>query len=66
MGLIAGSVAALMLSRLLASLLYETSSADPITYLAAAGLLLALGIAASLRPAWRAATADPLHSLRTE
>ena len=66
MGLIAGSVAALMLSRLLASLLYETSSADPVTYLAAAGLLLALGIAASLRPAWRAATADPLHSLRTE
>jgi putative ABC transport system permease protein len=65
-GLIAGSVAALMFSRLLASLLYETSSADPVTYLAAAGLLLALGIAASLRPAWRAATADPLHSLRTE
>jgi ABC-type antimicrobial peptide transport system permease subunit len=66
MGLIAGSAAALMLSRLLASLLYETSSTDPVTYLAAAGLLLALGIAASLRPAWRAATADPLHSLRTE
>jgi putative ABC transport system permease protein len=66
MGLMAGLAGALMLSRLLASLLYETSNTDPVTYLAATGLLLALGIAASLRPAWRAATDDPLQSLRTE
>jgi ABC-type antimicrobial peptide transport system permease subunit len=65
-GLIAGLVAALILSRLLSSLLYETSQTDAVTYLGAALLLLALGIAASLRPAWRAATADPLRSLRTE
>jgi len=65
-GLIAGVVAALILSRLLSSLLYETSHTDPATYLGAAGLLLALGITASVRPAWRAATADPLRSLRTE
>lgn len=65
-GLMVGLAAALILSRLLSSLLYETSQTDPITYLGAALLLLALGIAASLRPAWRAATADPLRSLRTE
>jgi putative ABC transport system permease protein len=65
-GLIAGVVAALILSRLLSSLLYETSSTDLAAYLGATALLLALGIIASMRPAWRAATADPLHSLRTE
>lgn len=62
-GLIAGFAAALFLSRLLASLLYETSSTDPIAYLSAAGVLMALGIIASLRPAWRTATADPVRSL---
>ncbi|MGA2882476.1 MAG: ABC transporter permease [Bryobacteraceae bacterium] len=65
-GLVAGLVAALILSRLLSSLLYETSHTDPVTYFGAAGLLLAVGIVASMRPAWSAATADPLHALRTE
>jgi len=65
-GLIAGLVAALIFSRLLSSLLYETSHTDPVTYFSATALLLALGIIASMRPAWRAATADPLHALRTE
>jgi len=65
-GLIAGAIAALMLSRLLSSLLYETSHTDSVTYLSAAALLLALGVIASMRPAWRAAIADPLDALRTE
>ena len=65
-GLIAGCVAALILSHLLSSLLFETSPTDPVTYLGAAALLSALGIVASMRPAWRAATADPLDALRTE
>jgi putative ABC transport system permease protein len=65
-GLIAGAIAALVLSRLLSSLLYETSRTDSVTYLSAAALLLPLGIVASLRPAWRAATADPLDALRAE
>ena len=58
-GLIAGFVAALIVSRLLSSLLYETSQTEPITYVSAAILLLALGVIASMRPAWRAAIADP-------
>jgi len=65
-GLIAGAIAALLLSRLLSSLLYETSHTDSVTYFSAAALLLALGVIASMRPAWRAATADPLDALRTE
>jgi predicted permease len=65
-GLIVGFASALFLSRLLASLLYQTSSTDPIAYLSAAAVLMVLGIIASLRPAWRAATADPLRSLRAD
>ena len=65
-GLIAGVVASLILSRFIASLLYQTSHSDSLIYASAAVLLLALGIIASIRPAWRAATSDPLQSLRAE
>ena len=58
--------AALLLSRLLTSLLYEVSASDPLTYLSAGALLLAIGAAASARPAWRAATRDPLRTLRAD
>lgn len=59
-------VATLLLSRLLTNLLYGISSSDPLTYLSAGALLLLIGAAASARPAWRAATRDPLGTLRAE
>ncbi len=59
-------VATLLLSRLLTNLLYGVSSSDPVTYLSAGALLLLTGAAASARPAWRAATRDPLGTLRAE
>ena len=65
-GLGVSLVTALSLSRLLASLLYEISSYDPVTYLAAGALLLAIGAAASSRPAWKASTGDPIQALRAE
>ena len=65
-GLSVSAGAALMLSRLLAHLLYGVSSSDPLTYLSAAALVLGIGAAASARPAWRAATRDPLRTLRAE
>jgi putative ABC transport system permease protein len=65
-GLGVSLVTALLLSRLLASLLYEISSYDPVTYLAAGALLLAIGAAASFRPAWKASTGDPIQALRAE
>jgi predicted permease len=58
--------AALMLSRLLTNLLYGVSSSDPVTYVSAGVLLLGIGAAAGARPAWRAATRDPLKTLRAE
>ncbi len=59
-------VTTLLLSRLLTNLLYEVSSSDLLTYLSAGTLLLLIGAAASARPAWRAATRDPLGTLRAE
>ncbi len=59
-------VAALLLSRLITNLLYGVSSSDPLTYLSAGALLIGVGVAASARPAWRAATRDPLRTLRAE
>jgi ABC-type antimicrobial peptide transport system permease subunit len=65
-GLALSVVAALVLSRFLTSLLYGISSSDPITYIGAGVLLLAIGAVASVRPAWRTATRDPLQTLRAE
>jgi predicted permease len=65
-GLAVSLVAAVLLSRLLTSVLYEISSTDPFTYLGAGMLLLGIGAVASVLPAWRAATRDPLQALRTE
>lgn len=65
-GLAVSAVVALLLSRLLASLLYETSPGDPVTYIAAALLLAAIGAAATAHPAWKAASSDPLPTLRME
>ncbi len=65
-GLAISAAGSLMLARLLKSLLYETSPADPLTYTVAAAVLLAIGALASAVPAWKASTADPLAALRTE
>jgi len=65
-GLAISLIAALLLTRVLASLLYEISGADPITYVCASALLLGIGLAASIRPAWRAATADGITYLTGE
>jgi putative ABC transport system permease protein len=65
-GLAVSVAAALLLSRLLASVLYEISGSDPVTYLIAAALLLAIGAAASARPAWKASAGDPIRALRAE
>jgi putative ABC transport system permease protein len=65
-GLGASLIAARLLVRLMASLLYETSQADPAAYGFAVLILLGTGLLASIRPAWKAATRDPLEALRSE
>ncbi len=66
LGMAIGLVAALVLRRVLTSLLYGVGASDPAT-LAAVGLLLAaVSLAACLVPAYRAARIDPMEALRNE
>jgi len=46
--------------------LYGVSAADPVSWLGAALVLLAVSTLANFIPAWRAARVDPSIALRTE
>jgi putative ABC transport system permease protein len=63
-GLAIGVPAALMLSRFLQSLLFETSGFDPVTLAGVVASLAGVAIAASYVPAWRASRVAPLEALR--
>lgn len=65
-GLGVGFLGAAVLGRFLASLLYGLSPLDPVTYGAIALLLAAVGLVASLAPARRAVTGDPVDVLRQD
>ncbi len=65
-GLVAGSLAALLLSRLIASQLYGVGVVDPPTYLVINTLVLSVAAAATLIPAFRATGVDPVIALRSE
>jgi putative ABC transport system permease protein len=65
-GVAIGIAIALGASRLASSLLYGIAPHDPISYAAAATLLLAAAVAASSIPALRAARVDPVTALRSD
>ena len=65
-GVVIGVAASLALSRLIESLLYATSSRDPVVLSGVSGLLLAVAILAASLPAWRASRLDPVRALRAE
>jgi predicted permease len=65
-GVVCGLGAAIALTRLMSSLLFEVSPVDPLTYGAVAvGLVLAAALASYL-PSRRAAAVDPVEALRAE
>lgn len=61
-----GTLAAILITRLLRSLLFEVDALDPIVMLTAAFSIFMLAVLASLIPAHRAASVEPLQALRNE
>jgi putative ABC transport system permease protein len=64
--LAAGIAGALIFSRVMRALLFETPVNDPLTFAAVALMFLAVGFAASYVPARRVTKVDPLIALRSE
>jgi putative ABC transport system permease protein len=65
-GAACGVVAALGITRLISSLLFHVSAADPVTYAAVSSALLIATALASYIPARRATRVDPIEVLRAE
>jgi putative ABC transport system permease protein len=66
LGVALGVIAAIALSRLVASLLFGVPPTDPMTFTAVTLLLVIVGIAANTLPAYRATKVEPTQTLREE
>jgi predicted permease len=65
-GAAAGLAGALLLSRLMSSLLYGVGSNDPATFVVVTAVLIVVALAANYVPARRATKIDPMAALRSE
>jgi len=65
-GIAAGLAGALVLSRVLASLVFDVPVRDPLTYLAVAATLAIVALAACAIPARKASRVDPMVALRCD
>ena len=65
-GLGIGLVGALALMRFMASMLYQISATDPVTFIVVPLILLVVALLACYIPARRASKIDPMEALRYE
>jgi putative ABC transport system permease protein len=65
-GIVCGLASAMALMRLMASLLFEVSPLDPLTYLGVCAILTAAAVLASYVPARRATAVNPVTALRVD
>ena len=63
-GVVAGTAAALGLTRLMGTLLYKVSPRDPAVFGSAFLVMIIAATAACFLPAWRATRTDPVRALR--
>ena len=65
-GIVAGLIGSLVLTRVLQSLLFGVTATDPLTFAAVILLLVAAALLACYIPARRASKVDPVVALRCE
>jgi putative ABC transport system permease protein len=66
LGVSIGLAAALALSRVVASLIFGIRATDPLTFAGVSVLLVAVGLLATILPAYRATRIEPIRTLREE
>jgi predicted permease len=65
-GAVLGVVIALTMARVLRSMIYNVSPADPLTFTAVGLIVIMIALLACWFPAWRATKANPMVALRAE
>ncbi len=66
LGILIGTPGVILLTRALSAQISVVVPVEPVAVVAVGGLLLVVVVAASLLPAWRAASVDPVSALRPE
>jgi ABC-type antimicrobial peptide transport system permease subunit len=65
-GVAAGVAGALILTRMISTMLFEVTAVDPVTFAICTILMIAVAVAATTIPASRASRTDPMMALRHE